>query len=95
MDVTNHPKFQNSVLVNDMVESTFHHLPDQYKNFKTGATELLNTPLSTYRPDQLLIATRRSLISAGTERMLVDFGQGNRIAKARAQADKVRQVLTK
>jgi hypothetical protein len=65
------------------------------QNLKTGATELLDTPSPTCGPGQLLIATRRSLISAGTERMLVEFGQGNLIAKARSQPDKVRQVLDK
>ena len=35
------------------------------------------------------------LISAGTERMLVEFGQANLPAKARVEPDKVRQVLDK
>jgi len=65
------------------------------QNLKTGATELLETPVPTCAPGQLLIATRRSLISAGTERMLVEFGQGNLLAKARSQPEKVRQVLDK
>ncbi|MBX2997188.1 MAG: bi-domain-containing oxidoreductase [Caldilineaceae bacterium] len=65
------------------------------QNLKSGETELLDTPVPTCGPGQLLIASRRSLISAGTERMLVEFGQGNLIAKARAQPDKVRQVLDK
>lgn len=43
----------------------------------------------------LLIASRRTLISAGTERMLVEFGQSNLIQKAMAQPDRVRQVLDK
>ena len=38
---------------------------------------------------------RRSLISAGTERMLVDFGKAGWIDKARQQPDKVRMVLDK
>ena len=65
------------------------------QNLKTGATELLETPAPTCAPGHLLIATRRSLISAGTERMLVEFGQGNLLAKARSQPDRVRQVLDK
>jgi hypothetical protein len=35
------------------------------------------------------------LISAGTERMLVDFGKAGYIAKARRQPDKVKMVLEK
>ena len=65
------------------------------QNLKTGATELADVPTPLCRSDHLLIATRRSLISAGTERMLVEFGQANLLAKARAQPDKVRQVLDK
>ena len=47
------------------------------------------------RAGHLLIQTRASLISAGTERMLVEFGRGGLIAKARSQPEKVRQVLDK
>jgi predicted dehydrogenase/threonine dehydrogenase-like Zn-dependent dehydrogenase len=43
----------------------------------------------------LLIRTTRSLISAGTERMMVDFGKANPLEKARQQPDKVRMVLDK
>ncbi|MEA3644136.1 MAG: dehydrogenase, partial [Lamprobacter sp.] len=42
-----------------------------------------------------MIRTTRSLVSAGTERMLVDFGKANPIDKARQQPDKVKQVLEK
>jgi len=62
---------------------------------KAGGTELLEVPMPTCTSGQLRIATRRSLISAGTERMLVEFGQSNLIAKARSQPDRVRQVLDK
>jgi len=65
------------------------------QNLKTGDTELSTVPTPLCHPGHLLIATRRSLISAGTERMLVEFGQANLLAKARAQPEKVRQVLEK
>lgn len=65
------------------------------QNLKSGATELAQVPTPQCRPGHLLIATRRSLISAGTERMLVEFGQANLLAKARSRPDKVRQVLDK
>jgi hypothetical protein len=35
------------------------------------------------------------LISAGTERMLVDFGKAGYLAKARQQTDKVKMILEK
>lgn len=43
----------------------------------------------------MLVETRTTLVSAGTERMLLDFGRANLLAKARSQPDKVRQVLDK
>lgn len=65
------------------------------QNLRTGETELADIPAPLVRPGQVLIATRCSLISAGTERMLVEFGQVNLLAKARSQPDRVRQVLDK
>ncbi len=65
------------------------------QNLKTGKTELVEVPASQGRAGHLLIATQRSLISAGTERMLVEFGQANLLQKARSQPDKVKQVLDK
>ena len=65
------------------------------QNLKTGAIELADVPTPLCRPGHLLIATRRSLISAGTERMLVEFGRASLLAKARARPDQVRQVLDK
>ena len=43
----------------------------------------------------VLIGTTRTLVSASTDRMLVDFGKANLIGKARQQPDKVRMVLDK
>jgi predicted dehydrogenase/threonine dehydrogenase-like Zn-dependent dehydrogenase len=65
------------------------------QNLKTGVTELADVPCPLVGPGQLLIRTSRSLISAGTERMLVDFGKANLVDKARQQPDKVRIVLDK
>ena len=47
------------------------------------------------QPGHVLIATVASLVLAGTERMLVEFGRKSLIGKARHQPDKVRQVLDK
>jgi predicted dehydrogenase/NADPH:quinone reductase-like Zn-dependent oxidoreductase len=65
------------------------------QNLGTGATELVDVPAPRVAAGQLLIRTTRSLISAGTERMLVEFGKANPIEKARQQPDKVRTVLDK
>ncbi len=65
------------------------------QNLKSGETSLVEVPAPVVRPGHLLIKTRRSLISAGTERMLVEFGKASLLSKARAQPDKVKQVLDK
>ncbi|MBD2751373.1 bi-domain-containing oxidoreductase [Spirosoma validum] len=65
------------------------------QNLKTGETRLEDVPTSQVRWGHVLIQTRRSLVSLGTERMLVEFGRASLIAKARQQPDKVKQVLEK
>lgn len=65
------------------------------QNLKSGATEVVDAPAPLVRSRHLLIATRQSLISAGSERTLVEFGHANLIGKARSQPDKVKQVLDK
>ena len=52
-------------------------------------------PCPAPKSGQLLIATTQTLVSAGTERMLVEFGKAGWIEKARQQPDKVRMVLDK
>jgi len=65
------------------------------QSLKNGETEVADVPAPKVRPGHLLIATTRTLVSAGTERMLVDFGHAGLIGKARQQPDKVRMVLDK
>ena len=65
------------------------------QNLKNGATEVADVPCPRPGRGQLLIRTHRTLVSAGTERMLVDFGKAGFIEKARQQPDKVRQVFDK
>jgi hypothetical protein len=61
------------------------------QNIQTSQTELVDVPAPLCRPGHLLIGSRFSLISVGTERMLVDFGKAGWIEKARQQPEKVRQ----
>ncbi|HHJ36223.1 MAG TPA: dehydrogenase, partial [Gammaproteobacteria bacterium] len=56
---------------------------------------LEEVPCPRVKPGHLLIRTSTSLVSAGTEKMLVDFGKANLIDKARQQPDKVKMVLDK
>ena len=61
----------------------------------TGATCLTDLPAPSVSHGQLLVRTSYSLVSAGTERMLVEFGKASLIDKARQQPAKVHQVLEK
>lgn len=65
------------------------------QNLKNGETELLDIPCPSVGFGQVLIQTKVSLISAGTERMLVDFGKASMLDKARQQPEKVKMVLDK
>ncbi|MDX1538542.1 bi-domain-containing oxidoreductase [Arsukibacterium sp.] len=60
-----------------------------------GATTVVQAPSPSVTSGHLLINTTCSLISAGTERMLVDFGKASLIDKARQQPEKVKMVLEK
>jgi predicted dehydrogenase/threonine dehydrogenase-like Zn-dependent dehydrogenase len=65
------------------------------QSLKTGAIEIADVPCPAPACGQLLIRSSRTLVSVGTERMLVDFGKAGFIGKARQQPDKVRQALDK
>ena len=65
------------------------------QSFKTGETILEEIPVPQVKRGCLLIQTTRSLVSLGTERMLVEFGKSNYLQKAKQQPDKVKQVLDK
>jgi predicted dehydrogenase/threonine dehydrogenase-like Zn-dependent dehydrogenase len=65
------------------------------QSLKTGKTEVAEVPRPAVRHGQVLIRSTRTLVSAGTERMLVEFGKAGWIEKARQQPDKVRMVLDK
>lgn len=65
------------------------------QNLRTGSTNLEEIPSPLVQPGHVLIRTSCSLVSLGTERMLVEFGKANFIDKARQQPEKVQQVLEK
>ena len=60
-----------------------------------GVTSIADAPAPQLSKNTLIINTSVSLISSGTERMLVEFGKANYIEKARQQPDKVKMVLDK
>jgi predicted dehydrogenase/threonine dehydrogenase-like Zn-dependent dehydrogenase len=61
----------------------------------SGRTELVDVPAPGPRRGRLLVRATRSLVSLGTERMLVEFGRGGWLSKARQQPEKFRAVLAK
>ncbi len=65
------------------------------QDLKNGETRLVEVPAPSNLAGNLLIKTNQSVVSAGTERMLVNFGKANYLNKARQQPDKVKQVLNK
>ena len=65
------------------------------QSFKTGDTLLEDVPVPIVSKGNVLIKSTYSLVSLGTERMLVEFGRSNLISKARQQPDKVKEVLNK
>src|SRR6266849_8716707 len=64
-------------------------------NIGTGATSLIDAPVPSLREGHVLIRTRRTLISAGTERMLIEFGRDSMFERARQQPDKVKMLFDK
>lgn len=65
------------------------------QDLKSGETILENVPTPKVRSGHVLIKTHRSLVSLGTEKMLVTFGKSNYLQKARQQPEKVKQVIQK
>lgn len=65
------------------------------QNLGSGDTLMVDIPSPRCPSGSVLIETTRSLVSLGTEKMLIDFGKGSLLEKARSQPDKVKQVLQK
>lgn len=65
------------------------------QSLKNGETEITSIPSPSVKPGFVLIQSQSSVVSAGTERMLVDFGKSNYLQKARQQPEKVKQVIDK
>ena len=65
------------------------------QSIKTGSTKIFDIPIPHVSDGSLLIQTNKTLISPGTERMLIEFGKAGWLKKARHQPDKVRMVLDK
>ena len=65
------------------------------QNLSNGTTELVEVPCPSEKAGHALIATSKTLVSIGTEKMLLDFGKANLIDKVKMQPDKVKMVIDK
>lgn len=65
------------------------------QHLNSGATLLEEIPAPMPKDGHVLIQTTCSLVSAGTERMLVSFGKANWVQKAIQQPERVKMVWNK
>jgi predicted dehydrogenase/threonine dehydrogenase-like Zn-dependent dehydrogenase len=65
------------------------------QDMNKGVTTLIEAPAPMISRGMLLIATLRTLVSPGTERMLIDFAKASYLDKARQQPEKVKMVVEK
>jgi len=65
------------------------------QNYRTGDLQVSEVPAPGVRPGHLLIHTAVSLVSAGTEKLMLDMAKKSLLGKARARPDLVRQVVNK
>lgn len=63
------------------------------QNYKTGELRIADVPVPALRSGGVLVATRASLISAGTEKMKVDVARKNLLGKALERPDQVKKVV--
>lgn len=65
------------------------------QSINNGEMRVADVPAPGLMPRGVLVRTGASLVSAGTERMVVDFAEKNLLDKARSRPDLVRQTLDK
>lgn len=65
------------------------------QHMNDGKTVVEDVPVPLVRKGTALVRTSASLVSAGTERMLVDFAEKSLLGKAASRPDLVRQVIAK
>jgi len=66
-----------------------------FQTFKNGKIFIEDVPVPSISDDEILVRSELSLISSGTEKMLLDFGKSNYLSKAIDQPDKFNKALKK
>jgi len=70
-------------------------LKQVFSDVKTGDILVMEVPKPSCKNEGILVETMYSLVSAGTERSLIDFGKKNLILKAKERPDQVKKVIDK
>ncbi len=65
------------------------------QSYKTGELKIVDVPSPSVPRGGILVETAASLISAGTERMLIDLARKNLLQKAKSRPDLVTKVIEK
>lgn len=65
------------------------------QNMKTGETQVADVPVPRPGQGTALIQTAASLVSTGTERMVIEFAKQGLLGKAQSRPDLIRDVLNK
>jgi len=65
------------------------------QNYKSGELQLVEVPDPIIRPNGIILNTVNSLISVGTEKLMIDLAKKGYLGKALARPDLVKQVINK
>jgi hypothetical protein len=71
------------------------HMKQVIQSRRTGKLVLKEVPEPKVKAEHVLVKTHTSLISAGTERMVVEFAKKSLASKAKSRPDLVKKVLKK
>ncbi len=74
---------------------SFHTMKQVVQEMRSGETRVIEVPVPSPGPGMALVRTAASVVSAGTERMLVEFAAQGWVGRARSRPDLVRQTLDK
>ncbi|HOF22414.1 MAG TPA: bi-domain-containing oxidoreductase [Thermotogota bacterium] len=66
-----------------------------FTDVKTGEILIMELPSPACKKDGILVRTRYSLVSAGTEKTLIDFGKMNLLQKAKTRPDQIKKAIDK
>ena len=65
------------------------------QNYKNGELQLVEVPDPIIRSNGIILQTQNSLVSVGTEKLMISLAQKGYLGKAMARPDLVKQVINK